>query len=146
MKKEILIPVLLLFLGLIFIIINILVFFSKGNKRLINRKLKVGALILSLTGILACGSHQHPTCYQKPVTNNEADSIAEIKKQDSIRNAGIQKHLDDSITGVKEEQRKKDSLAKIKHKKKPSVIEPTCYKPAPRSTCYDMVIDTNKYK
>jgi hypothetical protein len=141
MKREIVIPVLISVLGLVFIIINIIVLVSRGNSWLIKRKLKVGAMILSLTGILACGSPQQPTCYQQPVTNDHADSIADAKKQDSLK----QKLADDSIVNVMNEQRKKDSLAKINHKKKPKVIKPTCYKPAPpRPTCYDMAIDTNK--
>ncbi len=49
MKREIIIPAFIAFLGLVFIIIKIAVFFTKGNKWFIKKKIKVGALIISFT-------------------------------------------------------------------------------------------------
>lgn len=134
MKKEILFPIIIIVLGLIFVIISILVYFSKGNPRFIKKKLKIGALIISLTGIIACGtsSTQKTTCYVDSIENKTKDSIAEAKKLDSIETAEKQKRIDDSIAIVKEEKRKKDSIAKIKKKKKPT---PVCYRPV-KKTCY----------
>jgi hypothetical protein len=129
MKKEILIPVLLLLLGFVFIIINVIVYVSGGNSWLIGKKLKIGALILSLTGIFSCGSPPKPTCYELPPLKKYIDSMANVRKQDSIKEAEKQKLVDDSIANINE-QRKKDSLAKIKHKKKHP-----CYMP-PKKTCY----------
>ncbi len=146
MKKEILIPVLLLFLGLLFTIINLIVYFSKGNSWLVSKKLRIGAMMLSLTGILACGSPPKPSCYEVAPSKEYLDSMANIRKQDSIMEMEKQKYIDDSIANVMEEQRIKDSLSKIKHKKKPPVIKPICYRPAPRPKCYEMIMDTNKYK
>jgi hypothetical protein len=134
MKKEILIPVLLLMLGFVFIIINIIVYVSKGNSWLIGKKLKVGALMLSLTGIFSCGSPPKPTCYELPPSKEYIDSMANVRKQDSIKEAEKQKLIDDSIANVNK-QREKDSLTKIKHKKKPPTIIHPCYMP-PKKTCY----------
>jgi hypothetical protein len=134
MKKEILIPILLLILGLMFIIINIIVYLSKGNNWVISKKLKLGALILSLTSIFSCGSPPKPTCYELPPSKEYKDSMANIRKQDSIKDAEKQKLIDDSIANVNE-QREKDSLAKIKDKKKPPKIIHPCYMP-PKKTCY----------
>ncbi len=100
MKKEILIPALLLLLGLIFIIINIIVYFSKGNTWLISKKLKVGALILSLTALFSCGSSSHnnePTCYITPIPKYTDSIHKEKQKQDSILNIENQKRINDSI-------------------------------------------------
>lgn len=138
MKKEIVIPLLLFVLGLIFIIINILVFFTKGNAWFISKKLKVGAMILSLTGVLACGSPPKPTCYDTAPSKENTDSIAKVKKQDSINTIEKQKYIDDSSAIELKKQMKKDSLAKIKHKKKPPIIKPICYHPAPNN-CFTPV-------
>ena len=137
MKKEIFIPVLLAFLGLVFIIINIIVFFSKGNAWYIHKKLKVGALILTLTSIAACHTAQTPTCYKTSTTIGDSDSTEYMKIKDSIQFAKNQKHIADSIANANEEKRKKDSIANIKINKGDS-IQPTCYKPAPppTKTCY----------
>lgn len=135
MKKEILIPLVIMILGLIFVIINIFVFFSKGNAWFIKKKLKIGALILTFTSIAACHTIHQPTCYDvtavEPTEN--MDSIANAKRQDSIKMA--QKHINDSIANANNEQRKKDSIAKIKPVKGDSII-PTCYKAPPPKTCY----------
>jgi hypothetical protein len=131
MKKEILIPVLLIFLGLIFVFINIMVFFSK-NRWFISRKLKVGALIISLTGILACGvpSNQESDHYIK---NPPEESIAKQKKQDSIKekiDSISIANKNDSINKANKLKHKKDSIFKIKTKKKVKIV-PTCYDPVP---------------
>lgn len=137
MKKEIIIPALIIFLGVIFVFINILVFFSKGNNKFIKKKLKVGAIILSLTGIIACGTPhtEQPTCYIDTLPDKYADSIAEQKKLDSIKSAQRQKQIDDSLAKAIDEKHKKDSIAKIK-KKNP--VRPVCYGP-PKNTCYTQV-------
>ena len=122
-----------------------MVFFTKGNAWLIKRKLKVGAIIISLTGIFACSS-PHPTCYET-ISKKEADSIRLLDSLNKVKELK-QNHMDDSISSAKEEKRisdsidkkkkKKDSIANIKHKKKPNVIKPICYG-APANTCYSQV-------
>lgn len=131
MKKEILIPLSLLLLGFLFIIINLIVYLSKGNSWLIGKKLKVGALILSLTTVFSCGSPPRVTCYDPAPPKEYTDSIAEVKRQDSIKEAEKQKNIEDSVALANEKQRKKDSIAKIKHNKKPPE----------KHTCYKSVID-----
>jgi hypothetical protein len=128
MKKEILIPIILIVLGLIFILINAFIYFTKGNSWFIKKKLKVGALILSLSGILACGSPPKVSCYDQAPSKEYTDSTAIVKRQDSITNTEKQKQVEDSIANVIEGQKKKDSLAKINHRKKKPI--PTCYLPA----------------
>jgi hypothetical protein len=136
-KKEIVIPIIIVCLSLIFILINILVFFTKGNNRFIKKKLKVGAMILTLTGIIACHTVPKPTCYDVTTIppKGETDSIANAIKQDSIKVAENQKFLTDSIANANEEKRKKDSIANIKNIKS-DTIQPTCYKMPPPKTCY----------
>jgi hypothetical protein len=128
MKKEIVFPVLLIILGILFILINLIVFISNGNGWFIKRKIKVGALIISLSGIFACGSPSKVSCYDQAISKEYKDSLAKVKRQDSIKNAEEKKLVENSISYVIEEQKKKDSLAKIKHKKKPPIPH-TCYKP-----------------
>jgi hypothetical protein len=137
MKKEIIMPVLIIFFGTLFLAINIFVFFSKGNKWLIKKKLKVGALILALTSIVACHTMPKPTCYDATTIPSieEKDSIANAIKQDSIKEAEKQKQWNDSIANANEEKRKKDSIANIKNIKT-DTIQPTCYKMPPPKTCY----------
>jgi len=101
MKKEILIPALLVFFGLIFIIFNLMVYFSRGNALFIAKKMKVGALILALTSIAACHIVPKPTCYDVAAPPNENnDSIVNAKKQDSINKANKQKQTNDSIANI----------------------------------------------
>jgi len=120
MKKEILIPALLLLLGLLFIIINIIVYFTKGHPWIVSKKLKVGALILTLTGIVACHTIPKPTCYEPVQTKDNNESNDNLNKKDSINTA-------------KNKKQKDDSIAKINSIKRDSII-PTCYEmPAPRN-------------
>lgn len=135
MKKEIIIPLFIVLLGFLFVIINIVVFLTKGNSWFIHKKLKVGALILTLTSIAACHTAQTPTCYKTSTTIDNSDSTEYMRIKDSIQFAKNQKHIDDSIANVNEEKRKKDSIANIKVIKGDS-IQPTCYKPPPQKTCY----------
>ncbi len=83
MKKEILIPTLIILLGVIFVFINIMVFFTKGSSWFVKKKLKVGALILTLTSIAACHTVPRPTCYYVAETNGN-DTINKIDSKDSI--------------------------------------------------------------
>lgn len=110
MKKEILVPTLLFFLGLIFIIINIILYFSRGNSWLIGKKLKIGAMILSLSGIIGCGTTPQPTCYEVPPSKEYLDSLADIRKKDSI--LALEKKIIDSLNVV--EKQKFDSLEAAK--------------------------------
>jgi hypothetical protein len=118
MKKEILIPVLLMFLGVVFVIINIIVYFTKGNNWVVSKKMKVGALILTLTSIVACHTVPKPTCYDVAITPSKdyTDSIAAANKKDSIK----QMQINDSIANI--------------NKIRMDSIRPTCYEmPAPRN-------------
>lgn len=47
-----------------FAIISVMVYLSRGNKKLISQKLKLGALILSLTTIISTGCDDQITCYE----------------------------------------------------------------------------------
>jgi hypothetical protein len=147
MKKEILIPVLLLFLGLIFVIINIIVYFTKGNTWIVSKKLRVGALILTLTSIVACHSVPKPTCYDVAISPsdgnsdsiavNTKDSIAKIQpiKPDSIRPTCYEMpapRKNDTLSGLIEEKQINESNTKTKSKNKKEIkqenpVRPICY-------------------
>lgn len=129
MKKEILIPLILILLGLLFVFINVMVLFSKGNAWLVKRKLKVGAMILSLTSLMACNA-PFSTCY------GPSKEQLESARQDSIKKAENQKRIDDSLAQYYlEEKRIEDSILLSKRIKtyndKPNETIPVrmCYKP-----------------
>lgn len=125
MKRSIKFYLSILFLSLGYHVVNSMVYLTNGHAWLVRKKIKMGALIVVLTGIFACNSPKTEklpvTCYEPMATDNKDDSIAQAKKLH-----------DDSIAKVAEELRIKDSIAKVKQKtkiKKPKVIEHKCYVP-----------------
>lgn len=106
-----------------FVFTSFIVFVSKGSKSIIKKKLKAGAMILTLTGIFAC-NHQRPSSHVNSFFKEYSDSIKSQRKLDSIQKAAKQKHIDDSTSNVKEKKREKDSLAKMKNK---NPVRPVCY-------------------
>ena len=121
MKKEILIPALLVFLGLIFIIFNLIVYFSRGNAWFIAKKIKVGALILSLTAFISCGPNANSfPVKNEPITKDFKDSIAEKNRQDSMEALNKKRRIEDSIVMSIKKGEMQDSIKPV-----------MCYKPAP---------------
>ncbi len=115
----------IVFLRLGYYLVNAIVYVTNGHTWFVRKKIKMGALIVFLTGMFACNSpktEQVPaTCYEPKVTDKIDDSINLVKKQH-----------DDSLAKVAEELRIKDSIAKVKQKtktKKPKIIEHKCYSP-----------------
>lgn len=53
LKKNIFIPIVIIFLSIGFIIVSFLVFISKGNSKLLRKKLKIGGLIITLTAAIS---------------------------------------------------------------------------------------------
>lgn len=75
-KEKLIYPLILLCLVLSFIIISSLVYISNGNPGLIRKKLKIGAMILSLTAIITGGcnlSHKpiQAMCYYQQVDGGD---------------------------------------------------------------------------
>lgn len=69
MKKETFVPIISFTLGFLFIIISLLVFFTRGkSKSLIAKKIKIGALILTLSSAASCYRTQ-TTCYAQAAIN-----------------------------------------------------------------------------
>ncbi len=61
MKKELYLPLVLIGLSAAFIVVSFLIWITRGNDSLLKKKLRIGALILSLTGTaIGCESR---TCY-----------------------------------------------------------------------------------
>jgi hypothetical protein len=121
MKNKVVRPITTLFTGFMFVCINALVYCSGGNRWLISKKLKIGAVLISLTAIIACGgdnNQREDTCY-KTANPNRKDSIEKVRvrEKDSIKKA------------------KQDSMKAAKAKQKP-VTKPN---PTPvlMKTCYD---------
>jgi hypothetical protein len=114
MKKEIFIHTLLILLGLIFIIINLIVYFSKGNPCFISKKLKVGAMIISLTALFSCGSPSNsnlkPDCYLPPPPKNDYNKNQLKQKQDTILNTKKQKQINDSNAKTKYKRKNKQPI------------------------------------
>ena len=65
MKKELYIPLILIGLSVAFVVVSFLLWLSRGNDSLLKKKLRIGALIISLSGIaLGCWSERDcSTCY-----------------------------------------------------------------------------------
>ncbi|MDD3626457.1 MAG: hypothetical protein PHV06_03990 [bacterium] len=77
MKKEIIIPIYLFGISILFIIVSFLLFLSGGkNAKLLSKKLKLGALIISLTAALGCTPiNPHVTsCYVPPMPYVEVEN------------------------------------------------------------------------
>jgi hypothetical protein len=65
MKKELYIPLILIGLSVAFVVVSFLLWLSRGNDSLLKKKLRIGAIILSLTGTaVGCGGCGE-TCYLK---------------------------------------------------------------------------------
>jgi hypothetical protein len=65
LKRHVVIPVLIAFVAAGFIAVSILVFFTRGRPSLIRKKLKIGATLIYLTGLVSCDliDGGTPTCY-----------------------------------------------------------------------------------
>ena len=66
-KKHLFIPVVISLVAAAFITISLLVFFTRGKPSLIRKKLRIGAILIYLTGLVSCdlidGKKSRPTCY-----------------------------------------------------------------------------------
>jgi hypothetical protein len=94
MKKEFLIPLIVIILTLIFVIVSAMVFLTKGSPYWISKKLKIGALLIGLTAIsLSCEKGktcytqqpQKPTCYipkMRPIEFEKSDISLHIENSD----------------------------------------------------------------
>ena len=105
MNNKVITPLINLLTGLVFVCIDALVYCSRGNRWLIGKKLKIGAVLISLTGIIACGgskTSREDTCY-KTANPHRKDSIEKVRgrekdsinkaKQDSIKTAKAKQNL-----------------------------------------------------
>lgn len=64
-KYTLIILIYLLVLLILFAGISLLVYIFNGNVKLIEKKLRIGAMIISLTGVVStCTPTQHATCYE----------------------------------------------------------------------------------
>jgi hypothetical protein len=106
MKKDIMIPLGIFLLVLFFGIISMLVFF-RPKTALIRLKLKVGALLLSLTFMASCAPPQ-PTCYEvaalpdstaqnDSLTREVKDSVMPDKKSNKMKTRPVSLEVKDTI-------------------------------------------------
>jgi hypothetical protein len=69
MKKELYIPLVLIGLSVAFIVVSFLLWLSRGNDSLLKKKLRIGALILTLSGVATgCWYSEEVTCYVPSVS------------------------------------------------------------------------------
>ena len=74
-KKELLTPILFAGIGLAFVFISLMVWFSNGKSaKWVARKMKVGALLLSLNATVSCEQFV-TTCYDMPAPPNTMQII-----------------------------------------------------------------------
>lgn len=72
-KKELFFPVIFIGLSIVFVVVSIGVFASKGkSSKWIARKMKIGALMLTFSSIVSCDTadNNHVTCYDVPEMNS----------------------------------------------------------------------------
>jgi len=84
MSKKIVNQLLFIILSATYIFVNTLVILTKGNNRIIRRKLKTGALLLSVSSLIACHTSSKPTCYSVTTLNKPSDSSSVVNKKDSV--------------------------------------------------------------
>jgi hypothetical protein len=65
MKKELLIPLVIIILSIAFIIVSIIVYITNANSNWISRKIKIGALLLTLSGSTIMPKEINK-CYEMP--------------------------------------------------------------------------------
>ena len=63
MKKELYLPLVLIGLSAAFIVVSLLVWITRGNDSLLKKKLRIGAMILMLTGTAVGCNCTEVTCY-----------------------------------------------------------------------------------
>ena len=120
MKNKLITPLINLLTGFMFVCIDALVYCSGGNHWLISKKLKIGAVLISLTGIIACGggnTQREDTCY-KTANPHRKDSIAKVRTREKD---SIEKAKQDSMKAAKAKQN-------LVPKPKPTpILMKTCY-------------------
>lgn len=103
MKKEILIPLLLIVLLIFFWAISLMVFINP-RPNWVRYKLKMGGLILSLTFIASCGPSQ-TKCYDVAAIQDS------VKSPDSLAINSIKNTETDSVAIVKPRKKKNNSIS-----------------------------------
>ena len=89
MQKEIFIPIYLIFLSIVFITVSFLLYLTNGkNSKLLAKKLKIGAMIITLSAVIGCSGSSTPepvmkTCY-KPAPPNVFTITQEHWKEGGI--------------------------------------------------------------
>jgi len=67
LRKYLVVPMLLVGLGTAFAIVCVLLALNRGSATLLRRKLRIGAMILTLQGVATTGSMASATCYDQSV-------------------------------------------------------------------------------
>ena len=84
-RKQILVPVLVAVLSVAFVFVSFLVFVTRGNASLIRKKLKLGAVILSLTGVVLGGCREGEiTCYAPILPSDRIEFYSPGVTEDGI--------------------------------------------------------------
>ena len=87
LKKYMIIPIVLAVLGAAFVLVSFLVYISRGKYVFIKQKLKIGALILTLTALsYNCQSNQDDIvlCYKAAVPTPQITILNEINQNQEI--------------------------------------------------------------
>ena len=103
MKREWLGPVVVVVLGVAFAAVRALVWLSRGNPRLVQRKLRLGGLLLGWTGAVTGAGCENASCYET-TGNYTPTPTVELTGDDGTGTvtlaAGSQLTLADTVAGT----------------------------------------------
>ena len=90
-KRDLLVPFVVAGVAIAFVAVCALVIVTRNHPKWVQRKLKVGALLLSLTAVASCGD-ETVTCYVQPPSN-----VLEVEDQSAGETIPVDLATDDNL-------------------------------------------------
>jgi len=125
-KENIITPIIVIGLSLAFITVSLLVSVLNGNSKLVKAKLKIGALIITLTAFVNTNSFSQKTCYKTTAISAETISFDTQSENLTIKIHEGDKVLSGKIENFESNQyffTISDSADKVIHKGEAKAID-----------------------
>ncbi len=88
-NRDLIFPLVVVPVAAAFLLIGLMLFFDRNNKKLLTAKLRTGAFLLSFSWFVSCGTPQ-PTCYDvAPANNSPVFNMSNSKKAGDTVNGHI---------------------------------------------------------